>query len=129
MWPEAIVAGLGVIGASAAYVVHKARNYSGGWSASDIDRANYRRGTTTPPWNTEEYNRREPAPGDSFRPPGPPPAFYGTATPPPPPDWATFWKAQDEARRAGTSRFGEDGTWRQSPDDTEPPEYDGPTGR
>ncbi len=130
MWPETIVAALaalGAVGASAAYVAHKARNYNGGFSESEIHTMNYRRNTTTPAWNDPDFNRREPPP--SFRPPAPPPpALYGNATPPAPKDWAAFWNAQDEARREGNSRFSEDGGWRESPKDTQPPEYDGPTG-
>lgn len=123
MWPEAIVAALGGLGASAAYVAHKARNYNGGWSGSEIDRVNRRRNTTTPPWDDPEFNRREPAP-EAFRPPAPPPAFYGQLGGSPPIDWANHYKEQDKRPR----RFNDDGTWRESPKDTEPPSYDGPTG-
>jgi hypothetical protein len=126
MWPEAIVAAIGGLGASAAYVAHKARNYTGGWSEGDINRFNARNGTTTPAWNTDEYNRRQPPP--PFQPPAAPPAYYFLPSSAPTTDWGAFYEAQDAARREGTSRFGEGG-WRESPEDTQPPPYDGPTGR
>jgi hypothetical protein len=123
---------LGAVGASGALaggaaLVRKARNYSGGWSESDIHRFNAAKGTTTPAWNSADYNRREPPP--AFQPPAAPPAYYSLPqSQPETTDWGAFWKAQDDARRDGTSRFSEDGTWRESPKDTDPPPYDGPTG-
>jgi hypothetical protein len=123
MWPEAIVAALGGLGASAAYVAHKARNYGGGFSSGDIDRMNYRRNTTTPAWNSPDFNRREPPP--TLPELGPIPSWYYQVGAPPPGDLA-----KERQKREGTIIWNPDGTWqyRESPGGTEPPPYDGPTG-
>jgi len=134
MWPEAIVAALGGLGASAAYVAHKARNYSGGWDASDVDRVNRWRGTETPQWNSPDFNRYGDAPG-GYQPPAlpPRPAWYdAVGAPPPVADWGRFYQRQDEERAAGTNPYGWlNGDPKPSPahdDSTDPPPYDGPRG-
>jgi hypothetical protein len=116
MWPEVIVAAVGTLGASAAVVAYKARQYGGGWSDPDLHRINYQRGTQAPDTSSPSYNRYLPPPV-GHRPTAREELDRAR-------DLANDRAARDQAREAGDHPYG----WISDSPDREPPEYDGPRG-
>lgn len=126
MWPE-LIAGASATFGGLGGLMYAARRYKGAWSAQDIDKINARRGTTTPAWNSAEFNRREPEP-PALPSPGPVPSWYRTMPAPPTRDLS-----REREGRTHRMVWHPDGTWDwvpidPSPGDLQPPPYDGPRG-